>query len=191
MREINRPDVSGDHLETDVCVVGGGMSGLCAALASARSGVRTVLVHDRAVLGGNASSEVRMWICGAHGKHNKETGILEEIMLENLYRNPGKDFSIWDSVLWGHAAHQPNLTLLLNTACTDARMEDGHLAEIQAWQLTTQTRIRVSARQFIDCSGDSILAALTGAEHRVGREARDEFGEGIAPAAGDERTMGK
>ncbi|MEX2607812.1 MAG: FAD-dependent oxidoreductase [Kiritimatiellia bacterium] len=190
MREINQPDLFGDELNTDVCVVGGGMAGLCAAIASARGGAKTVLVHDRPVLGGNASSEVRMWICGAHGNHNKETGILEEIQLENLYRNPARDFCIWDSVLWGHAAHQPNLTLLLNTACTNARMEDGHLAAVEAWQLTSQTRLVIHARQFIDCSGDSILAAATGALHRIGREAREEFGEGIAPTVGDDRTMG-
>jgi succinate dehydrogenase/fumarate reductase flavoprotein subunit len=65
-----------DH-EFDVCVVGGGMAGLCAAIASARNGAKTVLVHDRPVLGGNASSEIRMWICGAHGQNMKETGILE------------------------------------------------------------------------------------------------------------------
>jgi len=190
MRQLEKPDLFGDRLEADVCVVGGGMAGLCAALASARSGAKTILVHDRPVLGGNASSEVRMWICGAHGKHNKETGILEEIQLENLYRNPTKDFSIWDSVLWGHVAHQPNLTLLLNTSCTRACMEDGVLTGIEAWQLTSQTWFRIQATQFIDCSGDSILAALTGALHRIGREARDEFGEGIAPTVGDDRTMG-
>ncbi len=190
MREISKPDLFGDHLQADVCVVGGGMSGLCAAIASARGGAKTVLVHDRPVLGGNASSEVRMWICGAHGEHNKETGILEELQLENLYRNAGKDFSIWDTVLWGHAAYQKNLTLLLNTTCTNARMEDGVLTSVEAWQLTSQTRIVIQAGQFIDCSGDSILAASTGALHRIGREAREEFGEGVAPQIGDDRTMG-
>src|ERR1017187_606457 len=97
----------------DVCVIGGGMSGLCAAIASARNGARTCLVHDRSVLGGNASSEIRMWICGAHGDHNKEAGLLEEIQLENHYRNPSLNYSIWDSVLWAKAAFQPNLTLFL------------------------------------------------------------------------------
>lgn len=190
MKEYTKPDLFGDHLKTSVCVIGGGMSGLCAAVASARNGAKTVLIHDRPVLGGNASSEVRMWICGCHGKHNKETGILEEIMLENQYRNPSKNFNIWDSVLWGHAAHQPNLTLLLNTTCTNARMEDGHLTAVEAWQMTSQTRLVVEATHFIDCSGDSILAAVTGARHRIGREARGEFGEGIAPTVGDDRTMG-
>lgn len=79
----------------DVCVVGGGMAGMCAANAAARNGARVAIVHDRPVFGGNASSEVRMWICGAHGKGNKETGILEEIQLENQYRNTGLNYSIW------------------------------------------------------------------------------------------------
>ena len=74
--------------QVDVCVVGGGMAGLIAAIAAARRGASVVLIHDRPVFGGNASSEVRMWICGAHGHHRKETGILEEIQLANLHRNP-------------------------------------------------------------------------------------------------------
>ena len=64
------------HHKVDFCVVGGGMAGLCAAVAAARRGAKTVLMQDRAVLGGNASSEIRMWICGAHGDNNKETGIV-------------------------------------------------------------------------------------------------------------------
>ena len=83
----------------DVCVVGGGMAGMCAAIAAARNGAKTALVQDRPVLGGNASSEIRMHICGARGQHNKETGILEEIRLENAHRNPSGHYSIWDSVL--------------------------------------------------------------------------------------------
>ncbi|MCC5845343.1 MAG: FAD-dependent oxidoreductase [Verrucomicrobia bacterium] len=190
MKEFTKPDIRGDQLHSTVCVVGGGMSGLCAAVASARTGAKTILVHDRPVLGGNASSEVRMWICGAHGNHNKETGILEELQLENLYRNADRNFFVWDSVLWSHAVHQPNLTLLLNTTCLDADREDGRVTRLRAWQLTSQTRLTIEADVFIDCSGDSILAAAVGALHRIGREAREEFGEGIAPGVGDERTMG-
>jgi len=107
------------NIECDFCVVGGGMAGLCAAIAAARHGAKTVLVQDRPVLGGNASSEIRMWICGAHGVDNKETGLLEEIMLENLYRNPGLKYPVWDTVLYEKARYQENLTLLLNTTCTD------------------------------------------------------------------------
>ena len=67
----------------DFCVIGGGLAGMSAAIAAARHGVRVALMHDRPVLGGNASSEIHMWICGAHGKNNLETGIVEEIRLAN------------------------------------------------------------------------------------------------------------
>ena len=70
----------------DVCVIGGGLAGMCAAISAARHGAKVVLMQDRPVLGGNASSEIRMHICGSHGKDNRETGILEEIVLENFYQ---------------------------------------------------------------------------------------------------------
>ncbi len=174
----------------DVCVVGGGMAGMCAAIAAARHGAKVCLVHDRPVFGGNASSEVRMWICGAHGQDNKEAGILEEIQLDNLYRNPSLNYSIWDSVLYGKAAFQPGLTLLLNASCADATMHRGRIAAVHAWQLTTQTWHSIEAGLFIDCSGDSILAPLTGAHCRWGRESAAEFDEDIEPPRADHRTMG-
>jgi hypothetical protein len=178
-----------DH-EFDVCVVGGGMAGMCAAIAAARNGAKTAIVQDRPVFGGNASSEIRMWICGAHGPHNKETGILEEIQLENQYRNASGNYSIWDSVLWAKIAYQPNLTAFLNCSCTDAEMDGNRIVGIKAWQLTSQTWHTIQARTFIDCSGDSILAAVTGAEFRHGREAREEFGEDIQSLKADQKTMG-
>jgi len=179
-----------DTHEFDVCVIGGGMAGMCAAIASARNGARTALVQDRPVFGGNASSEVRMWICGAHGAQNKEAGILEETQLENQYRNPGGNYSIWDSVLYGKVFNQPRLTPFLNCTCTDAEMDGDRIVSIRAWQLTSQTWHTIAARTFIDCSGDSILAAVTGAEFRAGREARHEFDEDIQPTVGDGKTMG-
>ena len=178
--------------EFDVCVVGGGMAGICAAIAAARNGARTALVHDRPVFGGNASSEIRMWICGAHGEHNKEAGLLEEIQLENLYRNPSLNYSVWDSVLYGKVHFQPNLTPFLNCSCTDATMDRARdrISSITAWQLTSQTWHSISARYFIDCSGDSILAPVSGAKFRIGREARSEFDEDIQPHTADLKTMG-
>ena len=77
--------------KTDLCVVGGGMAGLCCAIAAARHGIKVILVQDRSVLGGNASSEIRMWIGGAYRTGGtgvidvREGGIIEEIFLENFY----------------------------------------------------------------------------------------------------------
>ena len=65
-------------IECDLCVVGGGISGMCAAISAARHGAKTVLMHERPMLGGNASSEIRMWISGA-GAANMETGIIRPI----------------------------------------------------------------------------------------------------------------
>ncbi|XHR30975.1 MAG: FAD-dependent oxidoreductase [Chthoniobacteraceae bacterium] len=176
--------------EFDVCVIGGGMAGVCAAIASARNGAKTAILQDRPVFGGNASSEVRMWICGAHGEHNKETGILEEIQLENQYRNPGGNYSIWDSVLWAKIFFQLNLTPFLNCSCTEAEMDGNRIVAVKAWQLTSQTWHEIQAKLFIDCSGDSILAPATGANFRTGREARAEFDEDIQPQQADSKTMG-
>jgi hypothetical protein len=174
----------------DLCVVGGGMTGLIAAVAAARRGASVMLIHDRPVLGGNASSEVRMWICGAHGYHRKETGILEEIQLLNLSRNPEGNYSVWDTVLYEFAKMTPGLTTLLNCSCNNLEMDGDRITSLNAWQLTTQTWHTVDAKLFIDSSGDSILAPLSGAEVRWGRESREETGETIAPLKSDLKTMG-
>ena len=175
---------------TDLCVVGGGMAGLCCAIAAARHGRKVVLVQDRPVLGGNASSEIRMWIGGAHGKDNREGGIIEEIFLENFYQNPALKYPLWDSVLYEKAMAEANLTLLLNTSCLDATMNGKKIAQIKAWQSNAETFHVISAAYFADCSGDSILAPLTGAEYRYGRESKTEFGESIPPDIADKKTMG-
>lgn len=175
---------------TDLCVVGGGLAGLCAAISASRHGIRVVLVQDRPVLGGNSSEEIRMWVCGAHGKDNRETGIIEEIMLENFYQNTGLKFSVWDSVLYEKAKAEPNLTLLLNSSCLDAKMIGNRIESICAWQSNAETFHTIQATYFADCSGDSILAPLSGAEFMYGREAKSEFGETIPPETADKKSMG-
>ncbi len=175
--------------DTDFCVVGGGMAGVCAAVAAARHGAKTVLVQDRPMLGGNASSEVRMWICGAQGEHVKEAGILEEIQLENMRWNPGMQYNIWDHILINFVQRQENLKLLLNCTCDNVTTENDRIQSVSAWQLTTQKRYEIHASYYADCSGDSILR-FSGAEYRSGREARDEFNESHAPETADNKTMG-
>ena len=156
----------------DICIIGGGMSGLTAAVAAARHGAKVVLMHDRPVLGGNASSEIRMWIRGAAGKENRETGILQEIELENIYRNPTMNYAVWDTVLYQMILQEENITLLLNCSCLSSEMEGDSISSVTGWQLNSYTFHTVKADIFMDCSGDSILAELTGAAYRVGRESR-------------------
>ena len=187
-----------NQITTDLCVIGGGMAGICAAIAAARQGIRVVLLQERPVLGGNASSEIRMWISGAHGENNRETGILEEIQLENLYRNPTKNFFLWDTVLYDFVKREKNITLLLNCTCMDAVVEEGDFAygrnrriqSVKAYQMTTQSYYEITAACFADCSGDSILAPLTGADFRLGRESAGEFGEDTHVTKEDSMVMG-
>lgn len=185
-------------IKADFCVIGGGLAGICAAIAAARHGAKTVLMHERAVLGGNASSEIRMWVCGAGGENNRETGIIEEIMLENLRRNPTKNYYIWDTVLYEFVKREPNITLLLSCTCMDADYvtgdyeygRDRRITRATGYQMTTQTFFDVEAGLYADCSGDSVLAPLTGAEFRLGREAACEFGEKTETVCADNKTMG-
>ena len=176
--------------ECDFCVVGGGLAGMCAAISAARRGLSVVIMQDRPLFGGNASGEVRMWISGAHGKNNRETGILEELALENLYRNPDRTYPLWDSILFSAIKEEDGITPILNCSCNDCEMSEGKIVSVTGWQTTTQRYHTVRAKYFADCSGDSVLAPLTGAKYRVGRESRTEFGESIAPETSDRKTMG-
>ena len=180
--------------ETDLCIIGGGLSGLCAAVAAARHGTRVLLMQDRPMLGGNTSSETRMWVRGAKGLRNRETGIISELEEENIYRNPSLNWSLWDGVMWGKVRDEKNIELLLNCSCCDAETvsENGtyRIVSVTGWQLTTYTWHTVRAKYFADCSGDSVLATLSGAEWRVGREARNEYDEAIGHEIADRKTMG-
>lgn len=183
------------NAEYDVVVIGGGMSGICASLAAARHGARTALVHDRHVLGGNASSEIRMHICGASENLAKpdleESGILHEIMLDNKSRNDYYNFSIWDMVLFSTVKRQKNLTVYLSTAMESCEMGEGStIRSIDAYQLTTETHWKISGKVFIDCTGNATLGYYAEAEFRTGSEGRDEFGEPDAPGQPNKERMG-
>ena len=178
----------------DFVVVGGGLGGICAAIAAARGGIRTALVHNRPVLGGNASSEMRMHICGADHHMSRpdarETGILEEILLENKRRNPEMIYPIFDAVLWEKVHYQEKLELYLNTQMTEVVCDGEKITAICAEQLTTEKKFYIKANMFLDGTGDGVLGAKAGAEYRIGREAKGQYGEELAPEEGDHCTMG-
>ncbi len=170
------------------------MSGICTAIASARHGAKTALIQDRPVLGGNASSEIRMHVCGAScggEKQNvRETGIIEEILLENRFRNPAKSFHVLDTILWEKVNFQHNLDLYLNTVVLDCDVEDNIIKSISARQLTTEKWFLFTGRIFIDSTGDGFLAYASGAQYNVGREGKSDFNESHAPQKKDNITLG-
>lgn len=151
----------------DVVVIGGGMSGLCAAIAAAREGAKTVLVQERPVFGGNASSEMRMHISGASchwGKKNAaETGILMELQLENKYLNDSYNYSIWDGVLWAAAQKTENLTVYLNTTMETVDSDGTQIHYVDCYQMTTERRFRLRGKIYLDCTGNGTLGYFAGA----------------------------
>jgi hypothetical protein len=186
-------------LKTDFLVAGGGLAGVCAAIAAARQGARVVLLQNRSVLGGNASSEIKMHAVGADCHRGKpgarESGLIEEFFLEDAVRNPHRSYSQWDLLLYEKVKLEPNLTLLLDTDCIGVEMETGadgrpRIAAVRAVRPSTEDEFRIVARYFADCTGDGRLGAEAGAEFTVGREAKSDYGESLARDVADQQTLG-
>ena len=183
-----RRNLKKEILKADLAVTGGGMSGVCCALTAAREGIKVVLIQDRPVLGGNASSEIRLWILGATshmGNNNRwarEGGVIDEILVENTFRNKEGNPVIFDTILLEKVTAEPNITLLLNTAVFEVNKKvDDLIAGLRAFCSQNATMYEVEAYLFCDASGDGIVAFQAGASFRMGAEAPEEFGEGFAP----------
>ena len=184
-------------LESDLIIVGGGMAGTCAAITAARNDIKVVLVQDRPVLGGNGSSEVRLWILGATshmGNNNRwarEGGVVDEILVENLYRNKEGNAVILDTILLEKVVNEPNITLLLNTMVYGLEKgDDENISTLRAFCSQNSTEYMLSAPLFCDSSGDGIVGHLAGASYRIGAEGKDEFGEGFTPQEGYGELLG-
>ena len=170
--------------KVDYAVIGGGIAGVCSAITAARAGLKVVLVQDRPVLGGNASSEVRLWVLGATchmGNNNRwarEGGVHEEIIVENMYRNKEGNPVFFDALLTEKVWAEPNITLLLNTAAYNIEMAaPDKIGKVMAFCSQNSTCYEISAPLFCDASGDGIVGFLAGAAFRVGAESADAFGE--------------
>lgn len=178
----------------DVVVVGGGMSGICAAIASARQGAKTALVQGRAMLGGNASSEIRMHICGANCQMAKpdvnEGGILLELLLENKRLNPRYNFNLWDAILLDKVQAEPGLTLYLNTVMHEVHTEGSRITEIVCYRSTTEQTFTFAADIFLDCTGHGTLGYFAGAKCRMGSEGPGRVRRGTRPRDADRRPHG-
>ena len=185
---LGKPEDKGNY---DFVVIGAGMSGLCAAIAAARLGLKVALVQDRYILGGNNSSEVRV---GLGGQINMPPYpslgyILNEIGPDRIGNARGahhyQDWKKWDVI-----AAEPNISLFAGYTVVNAEMKDGKIVAVTAVEATNQNLIRISGNLFSDCTGDANLAVMAGAATMMGREARSEFGETLAPEKADDFTMG-
>ncbi|WP_432942505.1 FAD-dependent oxidoreductase [Kribbella sp. CA-253562] len=181
-------------VHTDLTVVGGGLAGVCAAIGAARQGCTVALVQNRPVLGGNSSSEIRVWVCGAtaHGVQHfaRETGIMGELFVENQYRNPEGNPYYWDLVVLEAVKAEPNIRLFLNTDVRTVAADDGEIRSVTGWQMGSEKEITFHSPAYADCSGDGLIGFLAGAEFMTGREPRSAYGESWAPEVPDGNTLG-
>lgn len=169
------PDHPMDGGEYDVVVVGGGVSGCAAALTAARLGQRVALIHDRPVLGGNASKEIGLMPRGAQGK----------LLLELAQRTPDGDL-----VALSLLRAEPTAQVFLEHRIIAAAREGDRIISVDAVEAKGGLERRFRGRMFIDASGVAMLGVLAGAETMFGREGRDAFEEGYAPEVADEMHHG-
>lgn len=159
------------QIQSQLTVIGAGPAGICAALAAARNGIDTVLICERPVLGGNSSSEFRVWTRGATGAGNlfaEEMGIWGELKLANLYRNPDANPIFWDETLLDAALSQDHLRLFLNTTVFKTEHADNRISSVQGVQLGTEKELQFVSDYYIDASGDGTIAQQAGMEYTVG-----------------------
>lgn len=183
------------EVSADLTIAGAGMPGICAAIEAARSGLKVSLINNRGYLGGNASPEVRIDICGADGANEfnfyaRESGILEELRLENLFRNPQGNVYLWHNVLVDWVLKEKNIRLFLNTNIDEVITDEAQtITKILGSQLGTEKRFTFTSPLFVDDTGDGTIGYLAGADYRLGREAKEEFNERIAPEQADDVTL--
>ncbi|HJS00342.1 MAG TPA: FAD-dependent oxidoreductase [Flavobacterium sp.] len=174
--------------KSDLVVIGGGLAGVCCAIAAARDGISVTLVQDRPVLGGNASSEVRLWTLGAtshmgnNNRWSREGGIIDEILVENMYRNKEGNTLIFDTILLEKVINEKNITLLLNTSVYEVKKSNSTtISQVIGFCSQNSTTYILNAELFCDASGDGIVGFQAGAAFRMGAESVEEFGEKFAP----------
>lgn len=190
-RQMCLPDIAPLAGQYDMVVVGAGIAGISAAASAARLGCRVALINDRPIVGGNNSSDVRVHLGGRIevGKYPALGGLQKEFgPIHGGNAQPAANYEDQKKLDW--LSKEPNIKLFLNYHVTAAHKEGNHLVDVTATQVRTGKEMRFSAPLFADCTGDGTIGFLSGADYRMGRESRSEFGESIAPENADSMTMG-
>jgi hypothetical protein len=157
----------------DLVVVGGGYSGMGAAIAAARMGLKVALIQDRPVLGGNGSSEVRVWAQGLikRGKYPRIGEIVEEFA-DKATKSPGSAEEFEDEKKEQIVRAEPNIDLFLNTFAYEVATDGGRITSVTCLDTPTSRRLRFTGRFFCDATGHAVVAHLAGAETMMEEKGR-------------------
>jgi hypothetical protein len=168
-RLLGLPEVPPSAGQFDVVVVGGGIAGCSAALTAARLGLQVAFIQNRPVLGGNASPEIGITVRGQNRSVVSEVAGADR---EKVIRA------------------ETNIQLFLGWHTFRAQTTGNRIESVDAKHLATNKELRFSAPIFIDCTGTGSVGFLAGAEYRLGREAKSEFNESLAPDNADKLHHG-
>lgn len=174
----------------DFVVVGGGISGICAAVAAARLGLKTAILNDRPVLGGNNSAEVRVHLGGMIeldpypnlGNLIKEFGhkACKNADDAEKFDDPGKE----------RILREAGVDIFAPYHALSVEMDGAKIASVDAREINSGELLRFTAPLFADCTGDGTLGVLAGADYVEGREARSTYNESMAPEVADDMHLG-
>lgn len=175
----------------DLVVVGAGIAGMSAAVSAARLGCNVALINDRPVVGGNNSSEIRVHLGGRieMGPYKELGGLQKEFGPEKGGNaQPAATYEDQKKLDW--LAREERVSLFLNYRVIGVEKEGDRIVAVTAKHIENGSELRFEAPLFSDCTGDGTVGYLAGADYRMGRESREEFGESIAPEKADKMTMG-
>lgn len=190
-KALGLPDTPVLAGQYDLVVVGAGIAGMSAAVSAARLGCKVALINDRPVVGGNNSSEIRVHLGGRiEAGPYKELGNLQKEFGPTRGGNaqPAEYYEDQKKLDW--LANEKNITLFLNYRAIDVAKEGNKITSVTARHIESGKELQFQAPLFSDCTGDGTIGFLAGADYRMGREARSEFGESTAPETADKMTMG-
>lgn len=169
----------------DVVVIGGGPSGICAALAASRNNASTLIVERYGFLGGMSTSAlVYPWFTFHDSKGQQVVdGIAEEIVgnLIELGGSPGhvRDSSgfVWSITPFDKEIYMPlavdmllksNIDILLHSFVSGLQMSNGEIAELHT--VGKYGNSLISGKVIIDATGDADIAFLSGSPCVLGRQ---------------------
>lgn len=175
----------------DMVVVGGGIAGMCAAVAAARNGLNVALVNDRPVLGGNNSAEVRVHL-GGHAEIGPNKGLGRMIREFGHSRagnaKPAEYYE--DEKKQAFIESEKGVTLYPCYRAVGVTMDGNRVKSVKLTHTENADEVVLSAPLFSDCTGDGTIGYLAGADFAMGREARSQYNEPLAPETADDMTMG-
>ncbi len=196
-KELGYKEVKDYEAEFDLVVAGGGIAGICLALTAIRSGLNVAVIHDREVLGGCNSSEVRVCMGGMihFGMYDKLGNIVKEIApvigdpgvyKKECFEDDRKRFA-FDN----REGISIKYKMFLNNAVTDIIKDDKIITAVIMTNTLTGEKTKISAKLFADCTGDGVIARKAGCETMYGREAASQFNESLAPDETERLVMGQ